>query len=207
MKPHIPVFSALILTACASVANGQSQGVVYQENPNPQEGYRIRIVITDAPGGFAHKKGLAQYDVTNRECLPPPKENAGGRSSATPTHDIDIPLAQISANEYEAVVYKDGMQDANLYGYGICRWELIGLRIDMKATGKHEETRYIPSISEYREAKISSGQTETVYFNKISYPKVDDIADYPNFGAPRHRYNESVRDEDLFSVSFIPTRL
>lgn len=216
MKYYIPItLSVLILSGCMTAAAvayqiaGTSSGsspaqAVYRENPAPQEGYRIRMVIRNAPGGFAYKQALAQYDVVNRECLRPPKYNAGGYSSAAPTYDMNIPLTQVSANEYEAVVYKDAMQNADFYGYGTCRWELIQFRVVMAATGRQEETRFIPSIPEYREPKISTRQTETLYFNKRSYPGSQG---FPVFGAPRHRYNEQVRDEDLFAVSFIPMRL
>lgn len=201
---HTPV----LITAAALLALGSAANAApYTQNPNPQEGYRIRILIQDAPGGFAHKKALAQYDVANTECLRPPKHNAGGRSSAVPTYDLEIPLTQLSATEYEAVVYRDAMQNGDFYGHGTCRWILVQFRLHMKATGRHEETLFIPAIPERREPKISTGQTETVYFNKISYPAAQNIANYPNFGAPRQRYQAHIRDADLFSVRFVPTRL
>lgn len=49
----------------------------YRKNPQPKQAYRITMAIENAPGPFRHLLGLAQFDVVNSECLPPPDENNG----------------------------------------------------------------------------------------------------------------------------------
>lgn len=177
----------------------------YRVNPAPSQTYRIRMVIEGAPGSFLWKQALAQYDVTNPECLRPPKDNPGGRSSPVPTQDVEVPLTQLSENEYEAVIHADHMLDEDYTGRGVCRWALVQFRVHMKATGAEGETLFMPSIPELREPKISTLQSEVVYFNKQTYPRAD-MEDFPDTGAPRHRFADWVRDEDLFAVTFIPVR-
>lgn len=171
----------------------------YRVNPAPKQGYRITMTIKDAPGPFASKKALAQYDVTNRECLSPPKDNPGGRSAPTPTEDIEIPLKQVSENEYEAFLYADHMLDEDYTGHGVCHWKLIQFRVHMKATGADGETLFIPAIPD---EKLIPGETEVVYFNKRTYPRAE-MDNFPNTGAPRSRFNDDVREEDLFTVTYV----
>lgn len=121
----------LALTACSPLGlnmnaeKNETPHRSYRVNPSPKQAYRIRMVIENAPGPFAWKLGLAQYDVSNPECLRPPKDNPGGRSSPIPTEDIEIPLTQVSENEYEALVYADYMLDEDYTGRGVCHWGLI----------------------------------------------------------------------------------
>ncbi len=201
----------LLLAACSppglstSASSTQTPKRSYRVNPAPSQTYRIRMVIEGAPGPFLWKLALAQYDVINPECLRPPKDNPGGRSSPIPTQSIEVPLKQLSENEYEAVIHADHMLDEDYTGRGVCRWALVQFYVPMKATGAHEETRFIPSIPELGEPKISMLQTEVVYFNKNGYPR-GMMEDFPDTGAPRHRFADWVRDEDLFTVTFIPTQ-
>ncbi len=160
------------------------------------------MTIKDAPGPFAWKKALAQYDVVNRECLSPPRDNPSGRSAPVPTEDVEIPLKQISENEYEAFLYADYMQDEDYTGRGVCHWKLIQFRVHMKATGADGETLFIPAIPHN---KLIRSETEVVYFNKRNYPRVE-MDNYPDTGMSRHQYNVSVTDDDLFTVTFEPAK-
>src|SRR3546814_1502961 len=76
------------------------------------------MTITDAPGPFASMRALAQYDVVNKQCLSPPKDNPGGHTAPVPTKDVEIPLTRVSDNEYTGVVYADWMQDEDYTGHG-----------------------------------------------------------------------------------------
>ena len=71
--------------AAHSPASDAAYPMVEYRNPEPKIAYRITMTITGAPGPFAWMRPIAHYDVTNRECLSPPKDNPGGRSSPVPT--------------------------------------------------------------------------------------------------------------------------
>lgn len=172
-------------------------------NPAPKDAYRVTMTIKDAPGPFGWMKALAQYDVVNKECLSPPKDNPGGRSAPVPTDDVEIPLRKISDTEYEAVVYADQMLDQDYTGRGVCHWKLIQFRVHMKATGAHAETLFIPSIPD---DKLLASSPENVYFNRMTYPEAEGVEDYPDTGGGRSDYGPSVQDQDLFKVTFTPVK-
>lgn len=212
----VPFGLALLLALAACTPSGNDMNAVastsahggdastYQKNPAPREKYRITMVIKDAPGPFASMKALAQYDVVNKECLSPPKNNPGGRTAPVPTEDLEIPLERISDNEYAATLYADQMLDEDYTGRGVCHWKLIQFRVHMKATGADGETLFIPSIPD---EKLIPERGETVYFNKISYPRAGEMDNYPDTGlADRGRFGPSIKDDDLFTVTFTPAK-
>lgn len=180
----------------------------YRRNPNPMQAYRITMRIEDAPGPFSHMRGLAQFDVANKECLRPPKDNPGGRTSPVPTEDVEIPLRKVSDTEYVGTVHADHLLDEDYNGRGVCRWRLMQFRVHMKATGADGETLFIPSIPN---EKLLAAERETVYFNRISYPRFpdDEPSEYESVDtgvADRSRFSPSIRDDDLFTVTFTPSR-
>lgn len=199
---------SLTLGACApsgmdmstrSSAAAQTRG--YTVNPAPRERYRITMTLHDAPGPFASMRALAQYDVENRECLSPPKDNPGGRSAPLPTEDIEIPLTRVGENAYEGVLYADYMRDEDYTGRGICHWKLMQFRVHMKATGAQSDTLFIPSI---QDEKLIPAQGEVAYFNKAAYPRDPEstLDEFPYFGSSRDRFGPDVKETDLFSVAF-----
>lgn len=193
----------LALAACSPSGLNMSQAAAnptIHRNPQPSQAYRITMTIDNAPGPFGKMLGLAQFDVVNRECLRPPKDNPGGYSSPVPTEAIEIPLTQTGDNTWSGVVYVDQMQDEELVvGRGVCRWELIQAQVQMKATGADGETRFVPSIDG---ENVLSGKPQTVYFNKLTYP-VFENDNYTDYGTPyRSRFGPDIRDEDLFTVTF-----
>ncbi|TDK22677.1 hypothetical protein E2F46_12990 [Luteimonas aestuarii] len=171
----------------------------YRENPSPRQAYRLTMTIKDAPGPLKIIASAAQYDVVNRECLPPPKDNPGGRSSPVPTRDIPFELAQVSDGVYVGTVYADAMIDEDYHGRGVCRWELIQARAHLKATGADGETRFIAGLSQ-SEGEFQSGQPKTTYFWKGGYP-ASKIEDFPDFGEPEvDRFKFDIRNE-LFTIA------
>jgi hypothetical protein len=188
-------------SASAALAR-QEDAPAHRRNPQPKQAYRITMTIENAPGPFASMTALAQFDVVNKECLRPPKDNPGGHTSPVPTEDVEIPLQKVSDNTYSGMVYADQMlEDYN--GRGICHWKLMQFRVHMKATGAEGETLFIPSIPD---DKLLSGQPETVYFNKIGYPR-SGSDNFPDTGLnDRGRFGPSIPDEDLFTVRFTSSK-
>lgn len=185
-----------------SAARAQG-GSGYRTNPQPKQAYRVTMTIAGAPGPFASMRALAQYDVVNKECLRPPKDNPGGHTSPVPTDDIEIPLTRISDNEYSGIVYADYMQDEDYNGRGVCRWKLIQFRVHMKATGGPGEAQLIPSIPD---EKLLAEQPEVVYFNKISYSEHNNEYEPIDFGDKRSRFGPSIKDSDLFTITFTSSK-
>jgi hypothetical protein len=172
----------------------------YRRNPAPQQAYRITMTIQGAPGPFGWMRPIAHYDVANRECLSPPKDDPGGRSAPVPTAPTEFTLEQTADGVYSGVVYADLMQDEDYTGNGVCRWELTSIVVQMKATGAEGETLFVPAIPG---RKLAAGETETVYFNKATYPRAEGMDNFPDTGvSDRSRFNASVQDDDLFMVTF-----
>lgn len=177
-------------------------GPRYKFNPNPKDAYRITMKIADAPGPFASIIGLAQYDVVNPECLPPPKVNPGEHLSPIPTEDVPIELTKISDGEYTGTVYVDRMLDEEYHKRGVCYWKLIQARVHLKATGAAEETVFIPGIAA---KEFIEEETEIKYFWSGGYPR-ETMDDYADFGFPSpEKYKEELRDS-LFTVTLIASK-
>lgn len=193
---------ALPLAACTQPMNEKKRSE-YRENPNPVQAYRISMRIDHAPGPLASMTALAHYDVTNRECLPPPKDNPGGHTSPVPTAPTEVVWKRVADSTYSGVVYTDQMLDEDYYGRGVCQWRLTGFVMQMKATGADGETLFVPS---YPVQKLLAGESETVYFNKIGYPG-SGSGSFPDTGLnDRSRFGPSIRDEDLFTVTFTSSK-
>lgn len=190
------------LTACTQPMNAKPQPE-YRENPNPQQAYRLTMAIKDAPGPLKVMVSAAQYDVVNTECLPPPKENPGGRSSPVPTHDVPFELTPVSEGVYTGTVYADAMIDEDYHGRGVCRWALVQAQVQLKATGAKEETKFIASLSRSHD-DFGRGVPKTLYYSKASYPAHPGsrIEDFPYHGqADRTRMSTALTDADLFTIT------
>lgn len=145
-------------------------------NPHPKRAYRITLRINNAPGEFKYVKGGAQYDVVNEDECGSVHPMTGTASRITSQEDVA--LTRISATEYTGVVYADYMQDDDLYGRGTCRWEFTGANALLKATGAHEETRFLTFMDA---AEVVAGRTYARYYTTLDYPKAALSAKYPYF--------------------------
>lgn len=170
----------------------------FRHNPQPRQAHRLTVKIDGAPGPFSQLLAMAQFDVANKECLPPPDANPGGYTSAVPTEDVEIPLTRVSDTEYQGTFYVDQMLDEDYYGRGVCRWELVEARLKMKASGAESETLFIPHAPR---AALLAGEPQVNYFNKNTYPAVE-MPNYPDIGTlDRTQFGPSIRDSDLFTIT------
>lgn len=198
----LSVLLFLSSTACSDSV-GEKQMPEYKENKNPERAFRLTMRIDNAPGPLKVMVSASQYDVVNRECLPPPKNNPGGHLSPVPTNDIPFELARISDNEYTGVVYADGMIDEDYHGRGVCRWSLIQAQVQLKATGAENETRFIASLSRNHD-EFGSGRPKILHYVRKSYPVHPEskINDFPDFGqSDRSRMAIGLTDDDLFTIT------
>ncbi|QHG87868.1 MULTISPECIES: hypothetical protein [Xanthomonas] len=169
---------------------------IYRQNPHPKQAYRITMTIENAPGPFGSVSGTAFYDMTNRdECAP--FDPALGMSTKPKEDGIPMDFQRVGDNTYVAIVYSDGMLDADYYGKGICRWDFGGVGVSLKATGKRGETDFMPSLDK---KDFFASKTVDTFFWAGGYPK-EDVADYPDTGLPSiQAFKEELRDE-LFKVT------
>ncbi|WDK32842.1 hypothetical protein [Xanthomonas campestris] len=169
---------------------------IYRKNPHPTQAYRITMTIDNAPGPFGSVSGTAFYDMTNRdECAP---FDPALRMSTKPKEDgIPMDFKRIDDRTYVAIVYSDGMLDADYYGKGICHWDFGGIGVSLKATGKQEETDFMPSLD--RDDFFGS-KPRDAFFWSGGYPR-EGVDDYPDTGHPSADvFKEELRDE-LFKVT------
>jgi len=204
----IAAFAAWVLIAAAAGCAPASQGPVstpaqkekskmeYRQNPNPTKAHQLIMRIDNAPGEFGWMHGFMQYDVTNRECLPPPDENHG-HLSPIPTRSVEFDLTQESPGEYSGIVYTDGMIDEDYHGRGVCRWKLMNVQVQLKATGTEGETLFMADI--FGE-ELLAGKTKTLYFWKGGYPH-SSVRDFPDSGeTDQDKFKLELRD-DLFTIT------
>lgn len=206
MKARLPwlvmlIGISLLTTNSCSREMDKKPRPEYKRNPNSVQAHRLRMRIQDAPGPLKVVVSATQHDVVTPECLPAPNDNPGGHLSPIPTNDIPFELERVSDTEYTGVFYADGMIDEDYHGHGVCRWELIQVQVQLKATGAEGETRFVASLSR---DEIRPGRSKTIYFWKGAHPgdPASSINDLPNFGqTDRSRMAAWVKDEDVFSVT------
>ncbi|MBL8256998.1 hypothetical protein J2X02_000825 [Pseudoxanthomonas japonensis] len=165
----------------------------FTENPAPRQAYRLTLRIEGAPGPLEVVSSAAQYDVVNKECLPPPKDNPGGHTAPVPTHDIPFRLERVSDNEYAGIFHTDGMVDAEYHGRGVCRWELIQAQVQLRAPGDQGDTYFIAKLSG---DELPQGAPKAFHYWKARYPKEAGAEGYRDFGQPDlQKVPEDQRDE------------
>ncbi|MCC5084510.1 hypothetical protein [Xanthomonas campestris] len=171
---------------------------VYRKNPHPTQAYRITMTIEDAPGPFEWISGTAFYEMTNRNSCTPIDPSLG-MSTKQKEDGISINFEKVNDTTYVANIYSDGMVDADYYGKGTCNFELDGVGISLKATGKYEDTRFEPALFK---KEIHSRAPKVTYFWKGRYPK-EDIDNFPDSGKIRlDQFNNDARG-NIFKVTLI----
>ncbi|MBE0315432.1 MULTISPECIES: hypothetical protein [Xanthomonas] len=175
---------------------------IYQKNPHPKQAYRVTMTIADAPGPFGVVSGTAFYDMTNRdECAP--FDPALGMSTKPKEDAIPVAFHRVDDTAYMAMVYTDGMIDADYYGKGICHWEFGGIGVSLKATGSSAETAFAPSLERKYFDELSQ---KTTFFWLGGYPK-SKFEGYVDFGEElAEKYAEPNRS-NLFRITLSAERL
>jgi hypothetical protein len=207
LRPLAAIVLTLMFTAAGCSPSAQEKHAVkYRQNPNPSQAYRITMRLDDPPGPFGSMVALAQYDVTETQCLPPPRENHGHKWPV-PTEDVPIELTRVSDHEYTGIVYVDRMLDEDYYGRGVCHWQLIKARVHLKATGSAKgETLFIPGISL---VKIVASGSERTFFWNGHYPGDPEstLDEFPTFGqTDRSKMSPDLKDEDVFSITLTASK-
>ncbi|MGY4889302.1 hypothetical protein [Xanthomonas sp. NCPPB 3583] len=184
------------MTATSSKADATTSNLTYQKNPHPKQAYRITMTIEDAPGSFEWISGTAFYQMTNhKQCTP--IEPIAGVWNKSDEDGIPIHFEKRDASTYVATIYADGMVDADYYGKGVCKFELDGIGISLRATGKEEETRFQPALFK---SQIHDTRSVKFYFWKGGYPR-SEMDNYPDTGEySADKYSEPNRS-NLFQIT------
>lgn len=199
-KMVLPVLLFISVAACSDSMNDKPMPE-YKENPTPRQAYRLTMRIDNAPGEFGWIQGFLQYDVVNRDCLPPPKDNPGGYQSPLPTRSIPFGLDRTAEGGYTATVYTDGMVDEDYHGRGVCRWELKNVQVQLKATGQRAETLFMADV--YGD-ELLAGQSKTLHYIKRGYPRHPETTlDEPlsSGQTDRSQMASYLTDDDLFTIT------
>ncbi|OHE85775.1 MAG: hypothetical protein A2579_07120 [Lysobacterales bacterium RIFOXYD1_FULL_69_11] len=175
--------AALTLGAGCAPVQQEKTMAEYRQNPSPTQLHRVDVDIDNAPGEFGWIRGFMQFDVTNRECLPPPRENAGGYSSPIPTRSIPFELRRQPDGGYTGTVFTDGMVDEDYHGHGVCHWRLVNVQVQLKATGAPEETLFMADLyGDELESALDSTRSKTLHYWQERFPRVVDFAEFPDSG-------------------------
>jgi hypothetical protein len=185
-------------TAACSASMSDKPKPEYRENPDPQQTNRLTMRIDNAPGEFKSIHGFMQFDVANRECLPPPDSNPGGHTSPVPTRSIPFELERQPDGGYTATVFTDGMIDEDYHGRGVCQWKLVNVQVQLQATGAEGETLFMADL--YGD-ELVAGKTKALHYWKGGYPREEGFDSFPDSGkAEAEEFKPELRNE-LFTIT------
>jgi hypothetical protein len=128
-------------------------------NPHPKMHYAITVTFTDAPGPFDSIRVAAQYEVSNRDCVP---ERPVSGATILPSKRIELQLQRINDAMYETDVYVDQIEDENYFSKGVCHWSLVS--VSAKAS-----RGTMDFVTPLFNPKFFKAAGETRYFSYLSY--------------------------------------
>ncbi|WP_036114779.1 MULTISPECIES: hypothetical protein [Luteibacter] len=125
----------LLLTACG----GNMEDPKIELNPHPAMHYVVTIVFNGAPGAFDTIKASAQYEVTNRDCVP---EQPISGATILPSKQLWLDLHRVNEGVYETDLYIDQIKDENYFSKGRCRWSLVAV----SAKASHGRMQFVTPL-------------------------------------------------------------
>ncbi|MFA4654396.1 hypothetical protein ACCQ07_15700 [Xanthomonas sp. NCPPB 3583] len=169
---------------------------IYRKNQHPKQAYRVTMTIENAPGPFGAASAKAFYDMKDRDqCAP--FDASLGMSTKPKEHAIPVAFQKINDTVFTAMIYMDGMVDADYYGKGVCHWEFGGFGVSLKATGGRAETAFSPSLEKKYFDELKQ---KTTFFWSGGYPR-SNLEDYVDFGEESaDKYAEPNRS-NLFRIN------
>ena len=191
------------LTACSHAMNDTVKPE-YRTRPQPEQAYRIAVEIGNPPGEFKDIRAVAQYDVDNVECLPPPDANGGGYSSPVPTRSLPFELVPDGDGRWQGEIFADAMLDEDYHGRGVCHWALKNVQIQLKATGAEAESLFMADL--YGE-QVLRGDSKRLHYSRNSYPRhpQSTLSNAPVSGQPDRSRMATLEDGDIFTITISAT--
>jgi hypothetical protein len=162
-------------SAAGNGSTAESIQAKFRLNPAPKQAYRVTLNIDDAPGPFAVIEGFAQYVA--EDCTYMINKAAG--VPAHPQKIIPIAYKKIDERTYETMIYIDAMQDEDYFGQGVCRWNLVVVSAELRATGAKGETRFFASLSL---DSLLANKAQTKQHETKRYPTDAALPDFTSMG-------------------------
>ncbi|MEH6421276.1 hypothetical protein [Pseudomonas sp. CGJS7] len=135
-------------------------------NKAPKQKHELNFSLKGEPGPFSVAKAFATYDITNKTCLPP-ADNFQGVQMAKSALTLPLDLAKGADGSYVATVAADAVAESDLYGHGICHWQLASAHIRLSASAKDNDTSFIAALPF---ENVGETRPLTLYYLKSSYP-------------------------------------
>jgi hypothetical protein len=132
-------------------------------NPRPTKRYELTVTIKNAPGPFDSMQTIAQYDVTDRFCVP---TLPGSGATNPPDKTVPLTMTKVDENTYTGTFYADLIKDEAYSEKGMCHWKLTAVSMYLQ----HKNLTLPPSISL---DNILAKKSETTYFSGLSYAQAD----------------------------------
>lgn len=128
VKPSLALVPLLVFMAPFAYSATTSERDI-KLNPNPHVRYAITAVVHGAPGPFDRVEGAAQYQVTDRKCVPLAR---GEGAAQFPEKRVPVELRRIGDDTYQGYVYVDLLRDEDYFQMGTCHWHLIGADVSFQ---------------------------------------------------------------------------
>lgn len=163
-KPLLAASLALaILTTTTACGSSTMNPPDIKFNPHPTKRYELTVTIKDAPGPFDSMQTIAQYDVTDRFCVP---TLPGSGATNPPDKTVPITMTKVGENTYRGEFYADLIKDEAYSEKGMCHWKLTAVSMYLQ----HKNLTLPPSISL---DNILAHKQETTYFSGLSYAQAE----------------------------------
>lgn len=166
-----------------------------QRNPSPVQGHRIIVSVEGAPGPLNHAEARAHYQgVDSYGCRYP---TTGLGTFSVPNPSVPVPVTRLPDGRFELTVYEDALLATDLFGTGVCEWEMGGPVIWLRVRPESDATSLVISYpgSEFRERRPA-----TNYFWRGVFP--DSASQGRSIAGvlDRERFGVEVQD-DLFTIT------
>jgi hypothetical protein len=150
-----------LITGCSHSMNEVDAGSVKAHlNPHPKERYELTFTVHDAPGPFDSVTADVLYVVNNPMCIP--HDPFTGGQSKSPGVTRPIPLERIAPQTYRGEVTTDLLADEDLFGLGVCHWNVMSAGIGLVAHGVTFSAGIVRK-------EIEAENATSTYFAKESY--------------------------------------
>lgn len=199
--PDISRWTAVLATSFLAIsflaltgAKCSAQPAV-QPKPNsvPGKAYLIELHFADLPGPIAEIAGSAVYRVANLECIPVDKERAAGGVRLAPEHSVEIVWERQADGSFSAAVRENPLLDENMFGLGVCRWELQTTSVGFRSP----VTKFVGGMGA---EQLRAGETVTQHFLVADFHQPPGVIEWV-FGEKAGHYLEKMGPQFTLRIS------
>lgn len=114
-------FVALGLTACGAEVERKAPPI----NPEPREAYRFEVWVEDPPRPMRVESMTAVFQDSQSGCLP--YKPVSGALAVSDNSEHPLAFEAVGEGRYRTTIHADLLLQTDLYGKGVCNWQLIGV--------------------------------------------------------------------------------